>query len=156
MSNVVEAPLNLNTLPGHLARRFHQISTALFDAEMRKAGIDLTSVQFAALIAVRDNPRIDQATLASIIALDRTTIGGVVDRLVDKGLMTRVTSDTDRRARVLTANERGMATIHMAEPAMRRAQSVLVGDLDRDETAELMRLMGKVVDALGDVTRGTR
>lgn len=123
---------------------------------MRKAGIDLTSVQFAALVTIRDHPCLDQATLAGIIAYDRTTIGGVVDRLVDKGLVTRVTSDTDRRARVLTVRDHGVALIETAEPAMRRAQALLVAGLDRTETIELIRLMGKVVDALGNVTRAAR
>jgi DNA-binding MarR family transcriptional regulator len=113
-------------------------------------------VQFAALVTVRDNPCLDQATLAGIIAYDRTTIGGVVDRLVDKGLVTRVTSDTDRRARVLTASDQGIAMIDRAEPAMRRTQELLVDDLDRKEAIELMRLMGRVVDALGEVTRASR
>lgn len=80
--------MTVGSLPGHLARRFHQLSTALFDLEMRRSEIDLTPVQYAALVTVEDNPAIDQATLASLIAYDRTTTGGVVDRLVDKHLVT--------------------------------------------------------------------
>lgn len=148
--------MSLNSLPGHLARRFHQISTTLFDAEMRRTGIDLTPVQFAAVMALRDNPDVDQATLAGLIAYDRTTIGGVVDRLVDKGFVRRVTSVTDRRARVLTATEEGVAILRRAEPAVRRAQKELVGNLEPGETEHLMRLLAKVVDALGDVTRSSR
>jgi hypothetical protein len=66
--------MNLKHLPGHLARRFHQISSTLFDLEMSRAGLGLTSVQFAALVAVRDNPSIDQATLAGMIAYDGRTV----------------------------------------------------------------------------------
>ncbi len=51
------------------------------------AGIDLTPVQFAALTTVDDNPGVDQATLAGHIAY--VTIGRVVDRLVQKGLLRR-------------------------------------------------------------------
>lgn len=148
--------MSLNALPGHLARRFHQISTTLFDAEMRKSGIDLTPVQYAALVGVRDNPCIDQATLAAIIAYDRTTMGGVVDRLVEKGFLTRTVSPTDRRARVLTVNETGLAIIRDAEPVVMRAQKELVRVLDRQETEQLVQLLEKVVDALGTVTRTSR
>lgn len=136
--------MSLGSLPGHLARRFHQISTNLFDAEMRKADIDLTSVQYAAVVAIRDNPRIDQATLAAIIVYDRTTIGGVIDRLVEKGFVDRVVSETDRRARVLTVTDAGLKTIERAEPAMSRAQQRLVSELDNTETEELLRLLNKV------------
>jgi DNA-binding MarR family transcriptional regulator len=86
-------------MPGHLARRFQQIAVAVFMAEVEDAGFDLTPVQYVALAAVAANPGIDQVTLAGLIAYDRTTITGVVDRLVLKGLMSRVESSRDRRAR---------------------------------------------------------
>lgn len=148
--------MSLISLPGHLARRFHQISTTLFDAEMRRAGVDLTSVQYAALVAIRETPCLDQATLASIIVYDRTTIGGVVDRLVDKGFVSRVVSQSDRRSRVLTVTASGDETIGRAQPAMMRAQEQLVESLDREEAAELLMLLGKIVEALGDITRTSR
>ena len=72
-------------MPGHLARRFQQIAVAVFLAEVEEAGYDLTPVQYAALAAVGANHGIDQVTLAGLIAYDRSTITGVVDRLVQKG-----------------------------------------------------------------------
>src|SRR5215469_3786880 len=78
-----------NEMPGHLARRFQQIAVAVFLAEVENTGFDLTPVQYAALAAVSTNPGIDQITLAGLIAYDRTTITGVVDRLAQKGLVAR-------------------------------------------------------------------
>jgi DNA-binding MarR family transcriptional regulator len=74
----------IHEMPGHLARRFQQIAVAVFLAEVEGAGFDITPVQYAALAAVGANPEIDQVTLAGLIAFDRTTITGVVDRLVLK------------------------------------------------------------------------
>src|SRR5882757_10365224 len=90
-----------NDKPGHLARRFQQIAVAVFHAAVEEAGYDLTPVQYAALTAIGTQPGIDQATLAGLIAYDRTTITGVVDRLVQKGLLVRQASRTDRRAHAL-------------------------------------------------------
>src|ERR1700748_2567546 len=84
-------------MPGHLARRFQQIAVAVFLSEVEQAGYDLTPVQYAALAAVSANPGIDQVTLAGLIAYDRTTITGVVDRLAQKGLVARQASSRDRR-----------------------------------------------------------
>ena len=78
-----------NDKPGHLARRFQQIAVAVFHAAVEEAGYDLTPVQYAALTEIATQPGIDQATLAGLIAYDRTTITGVVDRLVQKGLLVR-------------------------------------------------------------------
>lgn len=146
----------LKTLPGHLGRRFHQVSTVLFDLEMRAAGIALTPVQYAALVTVRDNPGIDQATLAGLIAYDRTTIGGVLDRLVDKGYVERASSAQDRRAKLLTVSPQGKAIIDLAAPLAERAQKRLVESLTAEEAQELMRLLEKVVDTLGDLSRSSR
>ena len=87
--------------PGHLARRFHQIAVAVFHAEVEAAGSDLTPVQYAALTQIADEPGLDQATLAGLIAQDRTTMGGVVERLVEKGFVARAVSRKDRRARAV-------------------------------------------------------
>lgn len=148
--------MSLNALPGHLARRFHQISNALFDLDMREAGLPLTPVQYAALIAVRDNPGIDQATLAGLIAYDRTTIGGVVDRLVEKSLIERQSSPTDRRAKILTLLEEGSRILAAAEPVVRRSQQRLVQSLDLAEVEQLTNLLEKVVDSMGSISRTSR
>ena len=98
-------------MPGHLARRFQQIAVAVFLAEVDQAGYDLTPVQYAAIAAISANPGIDQVTLAGLIAYDRTTITGVVDRLVQKGLVARQESSRDRRARELKVTHAGRKTL---------------------------------------------
>ena len=97
-------------MAGHLIRRLHQQSTQIFQAQTQAAGFDLTSVQFAALDAIAQQPGIDQASLAATIGFDRATIGGVIDRLERKGLVQRVVSEQDRRARQLHLTRRGRAT----------------------------------------------
>ena len=98
-------------MPGHLARRFQQIAVAVFLAEVEEAGFDLTPVQYAALATIKANPGLDQVTLAGLIAYDRTTITGVIDRLVQKGLAERRASSRDRRARELEITEEGRRTL---------------------------------------------
>ena len=87
-------------MPGHLIRRMQQASLAIFDTEMARAGCDLTSVQYAALVAIAAQPGLDQATLASVIAFDRVTTGGVIDRLEAKGDVRREMPSDDRRSRL--------------------------------------------------------
>ena len=58
---------------GHLIRRAHQMATAVFMAEAK--AFDLTPVQFAALIVIRDNPGIEATKVADLVYFDRSTIG---------------------------------------------------------------------------------
>lgn len=142
-----------NEMPGHLARRFQQIAVAVFLAEVGEAGFDLTPVQYAALVAIRTNPGIDQVTLAGLIAYDRTTITGVVDRLVQKGLLVRHSSSRDRRARELQITEAGKRTLRGITPAVEAAQRTMLRGLTVKERADLMRLLRKAIAAGNDLSR---
>ena len=85
-------------MAGHLIRRLQQISTQVFTTRAREAGFDLTSVQFAAMDAIREKPGIDQAGVAAMIAYDKATIGGVIDRLVaNDDRMVRLLSELDEQ-----------------------------------------------------------
>jgi DNA-binding MarR family transcriptional regulator len=140
-------------MPGHLARRFQQIAVAVFLAEVEQAGFDLTPVQYAALAAISSNPRIDQITLAGLIAYDRTTITGVIDRLVQKGLVLRQASIRDRRARELAITDDGQRTLQAITPAVEAAQRIMLRGLSEPEQQQLMRLLKKAIAAGNDLSR---
>ena len=93
-------------MPGHLIRRAHQISTALFTEECGQ--FDMTSVQYAALTAVRTYPDVDATRLSALIAFDRSTIGDVLERLEAKGWLSRGPSPTDRRVKRLRITPDGV------------------------------------------------
>lgn len=140
-------------MPGHLARRFQQIAVSVFHAEVDALGFDLTPVQYATLTTIRGNPDIDQITLAGLIAYDRTTITGVIDRLVRKELVERRVSDTDRRARLLTITPAGEQVLVRIQPAVDAAQQALLSGLSAEEGAQLMTLLTKAIDALNERSR---
>ncbi len=135
----------LDALPGHLIRRVQQIAVAHFLDETGDAGI--TPVQYGAMAAVKANPEIDQRSLATLIAFDTSTIGGVVDRLEARGWMQRNASPTDRRVRLLTLTREGEQTLQRVRPAMQRAQGRILAPLSEREQATLLKLLGKIVAA---------
>ena len=139
--------------PGHLARRFQQIAVAIFHAEVEAAGFDLTPVQYAALSTVAAHPLLDQATLAGLIAYDRTTITGVVDRLAQKGLVVREPNPADRRAHNLRLTRQGRRVLDGIEPAVEAAQQIMLRGLTAAEAKEFMRLLRKAIAAGNDLSR---
>ncbi|CCD93625.1 putative transcriptional regulatory protein, MarR family [Bradyrhizobium sp. ORS 375] len=140
-------------MPGHLARRFQQIAVAVFLAEVEAAGFDLTPVQYAALAAIAANPALDQITLAGLIAYDRTTITGVIDRLAQKNLVIRRAGVRDRRSRELLITEEGRRTLDAITPAVEAAQRLMVRGLTKVEANELIRLMQKAIAAGNELSR---
>lgn len=131
----------LHELPGHLIRRAHQVSGALFAANL--AGRELTSVQYAALVAISSYPGIDATRLSDLIAFDRATIGGVVDRLEAKGLVERKPSPDDRRVKTVTLTAKGAALLTEVESEVLKAQEDMLEPLSPAERGQLLLLLKK-------------
>ncbi len=133
------------SMPGHLIRRLHQKSTQAFMRGMQEAGFDLTQVQFAAMDAIRAYPGVDQAGVATLIGYDRATIGGVIDRLEQKGLIRREVSRHDRRAREVTLTREGRRVLDAVLPVVRALQVDILDALDDPERAAFHALAAKAI-----------
>jgi MarR family transcriptional regulator, temperature-dependent positive regulator of motility len=142
--------LDLNQLPGHLIRRMHQMGVALFDSRTKESGHDLTPVQFAALRVIAAQPGLDQASLASAIAYDRVTTGGVVDRLEQKGLLQRDVNKADRRARMLNLTLEGETLLKEVTPIIKQMEADLLAGLTPSEGETLLQLLRKNLRALSE------
>lgn len=137
--------MKAQSMAGHLIRRLYQVSNHTFSQQMQAAGHDLTSVQFAALDAIIAHPGLDQAGVAARIGYDRATIGGVIDRLERKGLVSRRVAERDRRAREVFVTEPGRALFDRCLPVVTALQDDILGALDDGERAAFMALARKVV-----------
>lgn len=137
--------MNASKMAGQLIRRLHQQSMQVFQTQVQAAGFDLTSVQFAALDAIDHQPGIDQASLAAAISFDRATIGGVVDRLERKGLVQRVVSAQDRRARVLTLTPEGTQMLGACRPVVKGLQADILAPLSAAERKLFLTLAHKAL-----------
>ena len=132
-------------MAGHLIRRLHQQSTQVFVQRTKEAGFDLTPVQFAALDAIHAHPATDQARVAEMIAYDRATIGGVIDRLEQKGWIRRVVSERDRRARELSLTTAGNRVRSALLPIVRDLQDEILQSLSSSDRASFLKLARQLV-----------
>lgn len=139
------------TMPGHLLRRCHQIGVAVFLEECR--AFDLTPLQFSSLAAVAQFGPMDQVRLGGVTALDRTTIIVVLTKLEERGLVTRVQSDKDKRAKIVAITEAGRQTLSDVLPHVRGAQKRMLGPLTEDEQAQLCALLGKMAEGNNSLSR---
>ncbi|WP_027477549.1 MarR family winged helix-turn-helix transcriptional regulator [Curvibacter gracilis] len=139
--------MNSLDMAGHLIRRLHQQSTQVFTQRTQAAGFDLTPVQFAALDAIQAHPATDQATVAELIAYDRATIGGVIDRMEQKGWVKRIVSERDRRARELSLSPEGERIHATLLPIVQELQNEILQPLDEAEQSAFLALASRVVRA---------
>jgi MarR family transcriptional regulator, lower aerobic nicotinate degradation pathway regulator len=151
MKKALPPLVELDTLPGHHIRRLHQIAVAIFLQETEAHG--LTPVQYAAMQAVANTPGLDQRTLAGTVGFDTSTIGGVIDRLEARGLITRSASPSDRRVRLLTLTDAGRTLLAAVIPDMLSAQARMLAPLPKRDRTEFMRMLGVLVAANNELSR---
>lgn len=144
---------DIHSAPGHLIRRAHQISTALFTEECAK--FDLTAVQYAALRAIGATPGIDATRLSALIAFDRSTIGDVLDRLEQKGWIARQSALTDRRIKTIELSAHGRTLLHQVEPAVERVQERILAPLAPPDRDRFIALLQQLANLHGDTIRGS-
>lgn len=132
-------------MAGHLIRRLHQQATQVFVQRTQAAGFDLTPVQFAALDAIHAHPASDQARVAEMIGYDRATIGGVIERLEQKGWVRRVVSERDRRSRELSLTAKGDRVRSALLPIVREVQRETLQALSSADRTSFLQLARRAV-----------
>lgn len=93
---------------GFLLRRAQRIHAALWRDAFNRT---LTGPQYSCLLAIARWPESYQQTVGEIVGLDKATTGGIVDRLVQRGLVERGTDLADQRRHVLVLTPEGRAAM---------------------------------------------
>lgn len=133
-----------NRAPVHVARRLSQI---LLSAVGQAVPPDGARNEFGTLMAILQNPGIDQKRLAGLMVLDATTVGQLVDNLERKGLVRRAASPTDRRVNTLEATEAGREVVAVYRPQIVKVQDEALSVLSDAERRLLIDLMVRVIEA---------
>jgi DNA-binding MarR family transcriptional regulator len=132
----------LYSLPGHLIRRCHQISVALFHEEC--ARFDITPMQYAVLAVLAAHDGVDQITAAGLAALNRSTAGEVVARLEAAKQLERFDSDDDGRVKKLYITRSGLRLLERVDDAIQRVQERLLAPLDQAERARFVDFLSRI------------
>lgn len=128
---------------GHLIRRLNQITVAIYLQETETVG--LTTVQFAALEMIDEVPNIDQASLSAMIAFDKTTILKVIEKLLDKGLISRTRSVEDRRSNKLHVTPKGRDALRKVGLVMDRIEQRILASLPAEDQRKFLEMLTQLV-----------
>jgi DNA-binding MarR family transcriptional regulator len=112
------------------------------------AEYDLTPSQATLLCAVRNEPR-QMAYLAASLGMTKNALSQLVDRTERRGLVSRASSEQDRRVIMLGVTPAGkvLAEAVFAETVKRLPD--VAENLDADGQRDLERLATAIVDASG-------
>jgi len=107
-----------------------------FDDAFRPLGI--TSGQFSLLMSLNREAPPSITAVASLLAMDRTTLTANLKPLVKRGLAEIAVDPDDKRGRLLKLTAAGLALLKSAVPIWRQTSSEVEGQLSEPD-AELMR-----------------
>ena len=133
---------DIGTSVGFLLAKAYQRACVLFKEEFE--GHDLTPRQFGLLGFLWQEDGITQAELSAKSQIDRTTMGGLIDRLEKEGLLLRRSHPEDRRAYHICLTEKGKALEPVLTPLADRAQGKFTAKLDPQEVELLKSLLEKI------------
>lgn len=115
--------------------------------------LDVTMAQMKALYLVAARGSLHMSALADLLGVTLSTGSGLVDRLVDQGLLERRHDELDRRHVMVRLTPSGTDLLErMRELSSRRVRSML-GALDDADLAALGRVLTSFITQVSSETR---
>ncbi len=136
---------NLQRSVIHLLRRVDQCATQLYATE--SADNDLTLRQLAVLTAISDQDDLSQTDLVEITGIDRSTVAGIVSRLIRKGLLERKRSPVDGRAYCVRLSKRGAKAIAGADRLYSKVEKKLLAGVTASEASQFVSTLRAILSA---------
>jgi DNA-binding MarR family transcriptional regulator len=127
---------------GVALRRAYQHAVANLTA--RIARFDLSPLEFSVLVRLHDSGSWTQNSLGRSIFMEPANIGALVQRLADRGLVTRLPDPDDRRAIRVAITPTGVELLATARPEADSANEHTLAILEPAERAELMSLLRRL------------
>lgn len=97
--------------------------------EASLAGTGISTRGYVVLASLTDGAHRSQLAIAHCVAIDKSTLVGVLDELERGGLITRQPDPADRRNRIITITPRGRTTLARATRAVRQVNQQALGHL---------------------------
>ena len=111
----------------------------------------ITLPQFLGLDFLRNKPGSPVKAFADTLGLKPSSASGLIDRMVQKGLLRREHSKTDRRVILLTLKAKGERMVDEIMDQKRKSVAELFTPLTADERTTYLKLMQKVVEQVDEI-----
>ena len=125
------------------AQRAARALARLFDEALRPLG--LTNGQFSLMMSLNRPQPPSLGSVASLLAMDRTTLTAALKPLERRGLVATAAHPDDKRSRLLTLPPEGHALLAKALPVWKRTHSDVDGklaDTDSDQLRTALLALG--------------
>ena len=109
----------------------------------------ITMPQLKSLFFISNQGSTNLGKLASALAVTPANVTGIIDRLVEQKLVTRVENADDRRMLILRTTKKGEELVATLRERRRSVMDKALSGLTLDELVTLSRGLGSLVKAIG-------
>jgi DNA-binding MarR family transcriptional regulator len=111
--------------------------------------VGLTMPQYHVLAKIQQlGPDATMTAICEPLALPRSSMTSITDRLVEQGLVRRGTLETDRRAVSATITPAGEELIRAVDAERIAELTAMLNGLTDDDLAEFARLLARLIDGM--------
>ncbi len=114
-------------------------------ANIDRAGVDITIDQWLVLITLRDNPDIPLQQVGVIVFKDLASVSRIVQLLVDKGYIRRRAHPDDGRRLALSLTSVGRRIVEVIEPIIKSNRREALRGLDAEVIASTHAVLGTII-----------
>lgn len=142
------ADLDFGELGDLLGYRLRRAQMAMYrDYIASIADLEVTQKQTAILWLINNNPGASQAAVANALEMDRPSMMAVIDRLQERGLITRDRSDVDRRRQELHLTPSGDSMLAKLRGRIAKHEQRMRALFTEAEMNALLSALRKLQDA---------
>jgi len=113
--------------------------------KITEANRDITIDQWLVLKTLQELPAITQQQLAIVVFKDYASITRIIDLLVHKRYLKRISHATDRRRFELTITKDGAKVIESLRPVIKNNRSMALRGISREEIELLQITLNKII-----------
>lgn len=143
-SRQAAADFDLGEKPGFLFRRLDTLATILYQKHTGQN--EITPRQFGVLLTLYQKGPLMQAELGRTVFADKSTLGEMLQRMIDRGLISRHVSKVDRRGVELVISDVGRRVVEPLVPAAEIAMQELIEPLPIEYRALFLKCLRLLAD----------
>lgn len=140
-----EASFKLSESPAHLLRRSQQFATEIF-TDLGMAD-NVTLRQSVVLAAIAEKEGLSQSDLVNATGIDRSTLADMIARMEARGLVNRIASPGDARAKSVFLTTLGRDALVDALPAMQTVDNALLQSLPKNKRKAFLTILTALAHA---------
>ncbi|MGW6685906.1 MarR family winged helix-turn-helix transcriptional regulator [Streptomyces sp. NPDC054961] len=134
---------------GSHVKRAEQALLGAKNAAVKPAAV--TVPQYAALLWLSEKPGISAAALARLCGVTPPTMNTVLKNLQERGLIERTPHELHRNVLETRLTDEGRSVMEVADAAAVSVERRLASAFSPEEREQLVRLLGRCVEVLGDL-----